>query len=139
MTDSGSQAVVMADTSGHITYWSAGAEDLFGHTAAEAVGASLDLIVPSEHRERHWTGFHRAMATAECRLDRATINLPVLCRDGRELAFPARFVFLADANGFSVGAMGVFAGRQGDEQPWQSPTPLPAEGSAESTATSDGE
>src|SRR5688500_6317108 len=62
-------AVVLADTAGRITAWDPGAERLFGHPAAHAVGCSLDLIVPPELRTAHWAGFHRAMATGTCRLD----------------------------------------------------------------------
>ncbi|MGH9185578.1 MAG: PAS domain S-box protein [Acidimicrobiales bacterium] len=47
------------------------ATELFGYSAGEAVGASLDLIVPEEFRERHWAGFRRAIETGECHLDRA--------------------------------------------------------------------
>ena len=58
MTD---HAIVVADANGTITWRSPGAEVLFGHSAASAIGQSLDLIVPEALRPRHWTGFHRAM------------------------------------------------------------------------------
>ena len=54
-------AVVVADAGGTISWWSPGAEILFGHRAAVAIGQSLDLIVPEALRARHWTGFGRAM------------------------------------------------------------------------------
>ena len=56
-----SAAVIVADGSGTITYWNGTASELFGYSAEEAVGATLDLVVPPEHRERHWSGFHRIM------------------------------------------------------------------------------
>lgn len=111
-------AVVMADTTGTITAWSAGAERLFGHTAADAVGSSLDLIVPPELRDAHWTGFRRAMATAVCALDRAATNLPVLHADGDVRLFPGRFVFLTDARDAPVGAVAVYADPAGGEEAW---------------------
>jgi len=111
-------AVVVADTEGRIVSWDVGAEALFGHTAVEAVGRTLDLIVPPAYRERHWAGFRRAMRTGECRLDRAATNLPVLHADGTERLLPARFVFLLDARDQPAGAAAIYAEAAGDEQPW---------------------
>jgi PAS domain S-box-containing protein len=117
--------VVLADTSGCITSWDGGAEQLFGHRAADAVGATLDLIVPPDHREVHWAGFRRAMATGTCRLDRATTNLPVLCADGEVRLFPGRFVFLADARDVPAGAMAIYAEPVGGEEAWGAVLPVP--------------
>ena len=102
----GIAAVVQADTEGTITAWNDGAETLLGHRAADAIGRSLDLIVPEAYRQRHWSAFRRAMATGECRLDRAATNLPVIHADGSERTLPARFVFLTDARDQPVGATG---------------------------------
>lgn len=118
MGDPPSPATVMADTAGRIRHWSDGAAALFGFSAEEAVGQSLDLIVPEDYRERHWEGFHRAMSTGQCRLDRAATNLPVRCRDGTVRPYPARFVFLTDPRDKVVGAMGVYAEPSGEEQPF---------------------
>ena len=41
-------AVVIADRSGAVRFWSPGAEALFGYPAREPVGQSLDLIVPAD-------------------------------------------------------------------------------------------
>ena len=54
-------AVLVVDTEGVIRFWSEGAAHLFGHDNARAVGNTLDLIVPVDFRERHWSGFHRAI------------------------------------------------------------------------------
>jgi PAS domain S-box-containing protein len=110
--------LVIADTAGLIQHWSEGAERLFGYSAAEAEGQSLDLIVPEAYRERHWNGFREAMRTGTCKMDRAATNLPVRCRDGEVRAFPARFVFLQDARNRVVGAMGIYSARAGSEQPF---------------------
>lgn len=110
--------IVVADTDGVISWWSEGAELLFGHTPADAVGRTLDLIVPEAYREAHWAGFRKAIATGECRLDRAATNLPVLHRDGGERVLPGRFVFLTDARDVVVGAMAIYAEPAGGEQPW---------------------
>jgi PAS domain S-box-containing protein len=44
-------AVVIVDVNGRITHWNPGAEALFGHSRAAAVGQSLDLIIRL-HRSR---------------------------------------------------------------------------------------
>lgn len=52
-------AVVIADAAGMITFWNSGAEAIFGWSAAEAVGGSLDLIIPERLQKRHWDGYVR--------------------------------------------------------------------------------
>ena len=108
-------ALVRADVGGRIVEWDEGAEEFFGFSTAEALDESLDLIVPEEFRERHWVGFNRTIATGVCRLDRATTNVPVQCKDGSIRAFPARFVFLQDARDNVVGVIGLYAEPQGTE------------------------
>jgi PAS domain S-box-containing protein len=100
-------AIVVVDADGTITWWSPGAEILFGHRAAVAVGQSLDLIVPVALRERHWTGFRRAMETP--RVKDLAADLPVLCADGQIREFAGRLMVLSDGLGAALGAMGIFA------------------------------
>jgi PAS domain S-box-containing protein len=107
-----SHAIVVADATGTIHLWSPGAETLFGYTAREAVGRSLDLIVPESSRARHWDRFHAAMRTGTSRLDGSATELPVLRKDGTVVAFPARFIFLRDGRDEAVGAMALFAPRE---------------------------
>lgn len=118
-------AIVIADSDGHISYWNDGAEELFGYPAAVAVGALVDLIVPDEFKDKHWEGFQRVMAGGERHLDGAKINLPVKLAGGEVLAFPARFVLLADARDHVIGAMAIYSARTGDEQPWSPVDPHP--------------
>src|SRR5262245_45545786 len=87
------QAIVMSDTEGFIRYWNDGTERLFGHSAVEAEGQSLDLIVLREYCERHWKEFRQAMWTSECQLDRAATRLLMMCKDGTVRVCPPRFPF----------------------------------------------
>jgi PAS domain S-box-containing protein len=103
------QGVVVVDIHGKIHLWSTGAERLFGFPAVEAVGESLDLIIPEKMRERHWAGFRRAMRDGSSGGDGAATRLPVVRKDGTVLAVPVRFVFLRDAADRAVGAVGIFA------------------------------
>jgi PAS domain S-box-containing protein len=100
-------ALVVVDTDGHITWWSPGAEALFGHHAADALGQSLDLIVPAELRARHWAGFQRAMQAPQVK--NLAADIPVLCADGQVRQFPGRLLVLSDGLGVALGAVGIFA------------------------------
>lgn len=111
-------AIVGVDAEGTICWWSEDAAVWFGHAVDDVVGRPVDVLVPEEHRGRHWEGFQRVMAGGERHLEGASINLPVLLADGRVLAFPARFNHLFDARGSVVGAVGVFSARTGTEEPW---------------------
>ena len=104
MTD---HAVVVTDADGTITWWSHGAEELFGHTTAAAVGQSLNIIVPDALRARHWAGFQQAMEAPQVK-DLAA-DIPVLCADGQVKEFAGRLLVLSDGLGAALGAMGIFA------------------------------
>ena len=56
-------AIIFADRDGVIRLWNAGAQAVLGYQPEEALGQTLDLIVPEHLRERHWEGFRRVMAT----------------------------------------------------------------------------
>lgn len=102
-----SHAIVIADRDGVIRMWSEGAERLFGHAADDALGRSLDLIVPERHRDRHWQGYRAAMEAGEA--GGGTARLPVTCDGDEEVEFPTRFSILKDASDEVVGAMAIFS------------------------------
>jgi len=116
--------VLVASPDGFIQHWDAAAEQLFGYSSEEALGQSLDLIVPEEFRLRHWAGFRDAVATGVCKLDRAATNVPVRCKDGTIRAFPARFVFLQGARDDVVGVAALYSQREGSEVPFGPILPL---------------
>src|SRR5215475_2243698 len=67
LLDAAPDAVVYADISGRIQYWNAGAERMFGYAPSEALGQSLDIIIPQSLRSRHWEGFDKTMHTGVTR------------------------------------------------------------------------
>jgi PAS domain S-box-containing protein len=79
-------AVVVADASGAINLWNPAAERLFGFAQAEALGNSLDLIIPERLRERHWTGYRRTMASGGTRYGHDVLRVPAVHKDGRALS-----------------------------------------------------
>ena len=60
-----SDAIIFADHRGTIRLWNRGAETIFGYSAAEMLGNSLDLIIPDRLRRAHWEGFRKAIDTAQ--------------------------------------------------------------------------
>ena len=80
------EAVIFADRAGVIRYWGGGAEAVFGHSAADALGNSLDLIIPERLRERHWSGFNDVMATGHTSYGDRLLEVPALHADGRRMS-----------------------------------------------------
>lgn len=100
-------AVIETDTEGVIRRWSAGAAEMFGHQAADALGQKVDFIVPEHLRDAHWAGFHRAMG--EPAIKDLAADLPVLCADGEIRHFAGRLLVLSDGLGTAIGAMAIYA------------------------------
>jgi len=81
------EAIIFADGDGVIRFWNPGAEHQFGFTAAEAVGQSLDLIIPEPQRARHWAGFRHVMETGESRYGAGDLlAVPGLRKDGSRVS-----------------------------------------------------
>jgi PAS domain S-box-containing protein len=79
-------AVVIADSAGTITFWNEAATRLFGWPAEEALGCSLDLIIPERLRTRHWAGYGKTMDTGHTSYGDRLLEVPALHRDGRTLS-----------------------------------------------------
>jgi PAS domain S-box-containing protein len=86
IVDTTQDAVIFADREGLMRLWNAGAETLFGYTAAEALGQSLDLLIPPSLRARHWEGYRRVMATGRTPYARQLLAVPGLRKDGTRLS-----------------------------------------------------
>jgi PAS domain S-box-containing protein len=85
----------------------AGAEATFGHGAAEAVGQSLDFIIPEAQRARHWDGYRRVMETGTTRYGRTLLAVPALHRDGRRLSIEFRVILLRTPDGALSGIAAI--------------------------------
>jgi len=101
--DQAPDAILYADREGIIRLWNRGAELLFGYSAAEALGQSLDLIIPERLRGRHWDGYHRVMASGETRYGTDLLSVPAQHRDGRRLSCEFSIVMLKDKEGKVLG------------------------------------
>src|SRR5687767_106611 len=78
-------AVVFADADGVIRTWNAGAERTFGHSAQEAIGQTLDLIVPERFRDAHWNGFKGVVASGETKYGAELLTAASTKKDGTRI------------------------------------------------------
>ena len=91
-------AIVVCDPSGAITLWNPAAEYIFGFTEGEALGQSLDLIIPERLRQRHWDGYHKTMQTGQTRYGHDVLRVPAAHKDGRamSISFTVALLYSAD-------------------------------------------
>ena len=108
IVDATAAAVVFADRDGLIRVWNAGAEQLLGYTADEAVGRRVDLIVPPEYHDLHWAGFDRAIATGQPKNSGDDVTLPAIHRSGERIVIHGSFNVVHDDTGDALGVAGVF-------------------------------
>ena len=92
-------AVVVTDGAGAIVLWNPAAERMFGYTEREALGASLDLIIPERLRQRHWDGYHQTMRTGETKYGTTLLRVPAAHRDGSALSIAFTVAMIHDAEG----------------------------------------
>jgi len=98
-----SDAIMFADHMGNIRLWNKGAEVMFGYSAAEAEGQSLDLIIPENLRGRHWEGYHKVMASGETRYGTELLSAPGICKDGTRLSLEFSMVIVRSQDGAVLG------------------------------------
>jgi len=92
-------AILIADRDGAIRFWNSGAERMFGHTATEAMGQSLDLVIPENLRARHWQGYFRVMETGQTKYLTEKLTSPGVRKDGSRLSLEFSMVLLRDDQG----------------------------------------
>jgi len=97
-------AILFADRDGKIRFWNAGAEAMFGYTAEEALGQSLDLIVPERQRARHWEGWTRVMASGVTKYGREALAVPATRKDGSRISIEFNIILLRAPTGELLGA-----------------------------------
>ena len=100
-------AIVTVDREGTITSWNPTAERLLGHSVADAVGQTLALIIPGEHRARHVAAFHQAMDVGTLAHDGRPAHVEATCASGETLALVFTLGLLKDAGGAVTGAVAL--------------------------------
>ncbi len=107
-------ALIFADVEGTIRLWNANAEALFGYARSEAIGQSLDLIIPERFRAAHWRGFERAITAKETRYHGRVLTTRAAHKDGRKLYVELGFALPRNAAGELIGVLA--SARDGTER-----------------------
>jgi PAS domain S-box-containing protein len=100
-------AFIFADREGIVRLWNSGSEAMFGYRAEDAIGQSLDLIIPERQRERHWTGYRKVMETGVTRYSREVLAVPAIRRDNSRISIEFTIALLRDTEGQILGAAAI--------------------------------
>jgi len=107
IVDFAEDGILFADRDGIIKVWNSGAEKIFGYTKEEAIGESLDLIVPEKLRERHWDGYHKVMATGETRYGSELLKVPAAHKDGNRISVEFTIILVRDRENNILGSAAI--------------------------------
>ena len=102
-----SDAIIFADREGVIRLWNEGAEAVFGFRSEEALGQSLDIIIPEQLRERHWQGYQKVMASGVTRYGRELLAVPAMRHDGVRISVEFSMVLVRDSAAEIVGSAAI--------------------------------
>lgn len=104
--DSAAEAVIASDRDGQIVLWNSGAERVFGFSEAEALGQSLDIIIPEPFRARHWEGYTETVASGRSRYGAGDmLAVPGLTKDGRRISLEFTIALLKENGDGAVQGM----------------------------------
>ena len=101
------EAIIYADREGKIQLWNDGATRIFGYTAEDAMGQSLDLIIPERQRGRHWEGYKKVMETGVSRYGVDLLSVPAVRKDGSRLSLEFSVVLVRDEAGQPAGVAAI--------------------------------
>ncbi|MFC5068337.1 PAS domain S-box protein [Flaviflagellibacter deserti] len=108
LLESLSDGIVASDRKGTIVFWSPGATRIFGFSEQDALGQSLDIIIPEPFRDRHWEGYHETVASGESRYGAGDLlAVPGQHKDGRRISIEFTIVLMKDASGSVIGMASV--------------------------------
>lgn len=107
LVDRLADAVIVADPDGTIVYWNEAAARVFGWDGDEAIGRSLDLIVPERQQTAHWDGYAKVMATGETRYGDQLLRVPANHADGERRSIAFTVTLLTDDDGTVTGIAAV--------------------------------
>lgn len=101
--ENASDVILIADREGIIRFWNSGAERIFGYSPSEALGQSLDIIIPEKLRGRHWEGYSRVMETGETKYKTGLLSSPGMGKDGKQVSLEFSMALLKNGNGIMQG------------------------------------
>jgi PAS domain S-box-containing protein len=105
LIDQAPDAMIFADREGMIRAWNPAAERIFGYSSQEALGASLDVIIPERFREAHWRGYNQALAAGSTKYSGAALPTRSMRKDGSTIYVELTFAIVRDSSGGVIGAL----------------------------------
>ena len=100
-------AVIFSDAHGLIRVWNTRASDVFGYSANEVLGGSMDLIIPQDLRKRHWKGFLEAIQRHRTKYGGRPMVTRALRKSGEPLYVELAFSIVLDESARALGAMAI--------------------------------
>lgn len=101
-------AILYSDKEGVIRFWNGGCERIFGYGAVEAIGRSLDIIIPEGLRERHWRGHRETIRTGRTKYGAGDLlAVPAIRKDGARISVEFSIIPFKDANGIIIGMAAI--------------------------------
>jgi len=103
-----SEALIYADAEGVIRLWNRGATRIFGFSDTEALGHSLDIIIPEGLQTRHWQGYRTTMQTGKSRYGEGQLlSVPAMRKDGTRISVEFTIVPFTDNTGRITGIAAI--------------------------------
>ena len=98
-------AVIFAGTDGVIQFWSPAAAEMFGYSESEAIGKDLNIIIPEQFRDAHWTGYDRALAAGDTKYRGQSLPTRAVNAKGEPFYIELSFAIIHGAGGEVIGAL----------------------------------
>ncbi len=97
--------IIFADREGVVQVWNTAAAELFGYLPEEAIGRSLDIIIPEHLRQAHWEGFGKAVASGHTKHGGRALKTRATHKAGHKLYVSLAFSVVKDREGKVIGTM----------------------------------
>jgi PAS domain S-box-containing protein len=107
IVDEAAEAIIFADRDGAIRLWNSGAEKVFGHTPAEALGQNLDLIIPERLRAAHWARFNHALTTGKTKYTGRVLTTRAVHKNGAPIYVDLSFGLAKATDGSIAGSFAI--------------------------------
>ena len=100
-------AILFSNLDGIIGLWNSGAEEIFGYKKEEAVGKSLEIIIPEKLRQRHWEGYYKVMETGESRYGKELLKVPAIRKDGTSISVEFTIMLVRNLENEIIGTAAI--------------------------------
>lgn len=96
LVNSAGEGIIISDPKGNIIYWNAAATRIFGFTEADAMGESLDIIIPENQQKPHWDGYDVTMKSGETRYGTSILRVPAINKAGERISIAFSVALIKD-------------------------------------------